>query len=84
MGVGLAEIRKFEKQLENYSFLGWLNYFLKLRSDTRSNLKNNDDKVNSSSDEKDEKDECPRFLMMIQVECQAHSQIHQSDLSKER
>ena len=45
--------------MENYSFLGWLNNFLKLRNDTRSNLKNDDDNIDSSSDEEDEKDEMP-------------------------
>ena len=45
--------------MENYSFLGWLNNFLKLRNDTRSNLKNDNDNIDSSSDEEDEKDEMP-------------------------
>ena len=45
--------------MENYSFLGWLNSFLKLRNDTRSNLKNDDDNIDSSSNEEDEKDEVP-------------------------
>ena len=45
--------------MENYSFLGWLNNFLKLRNDTRSNLKNDDDNIDSSSNEEDEKDEMP-------------------------
>ena len=45
--------------MENYSFLGWLNNFLKLSNDTRSNLKNDDDNIDSSSDEEDEKDEMP-------------------------
>ena len=45
--------------MENYSFLGWRNNFLKLRNDTRSNLKNDDDNIDSSSDEEDEKDEMP-------------------------
>ena len=57
-GFGLADIQKFEKQLENYSFLGWLNNFLKLRNDTRSNLKNDDDNIDSS-DEEDEKGKVP-------------------------
>ena len=43
--------------MENYSFLGWLNNFLKLRNDKRSNLKNDDDNIDSSYDEEDEKDE---------------------------
>ena len=45
--------------MENYSFLGWLNNFLKLTNDTRSNLKNDDDNIGSSSVEEDEKDEMP-------------------------
>ena len=45
--------------MENYCFLGWLNNFLKLRNDTRSNLKNDDDNIDSSSNEEDEKDEMP-------------------------
>ena len=51
--------KKKKKQLENYSFLGWLNNFLKLTNDTRSNLKNDDDNIGCSSDEEDEKDEMP-------------------------
>ena len=43
--------------MQNYSFLGWLSNFLKLRNDTRSNLKNDNDNIDSSSDEEDEKDE---------------------------
>ena len=58
-GAGFADIQKFEKQLENYCFLGWLNSFLKIRNDTRGNLKNDDDNIDSSSDEEDEKDEMP-------------------------
>ena len=45
--------------MENYSFLGWLNNILKLRNDTRSNLKNDNDNIDSSSDEEDGKDEMP-------------------------
>ena len=45
--------------MENYSFLGWLHNFLKLRNDTRSNLKNDNDNIDSSSDEEDEKDKMP-------------------------
>ena len=45
--------------MENYSFLGWLNNFLKLTNDTRSNLKNDDDNIGSSSVEEDKKDEMP-------------------------
>ena len=59
MEAGLADIQKFEKQLENYSFLGWLNNFLKLRNNTRTNLKNDNDNVDSSSNEEDEKDDMP-------------------------
>ena len=59
MEAGLADIQKFEKQLENYSFLGWLNNFLKLRNNTRSHLKNDNDNVDSSSNEEDEKDDMP-------------------------
>ena len=59
MEAGLADIQKFEKQLENYSFLGWLNHFLKLRNNTRSHLKNDNDNVDSSSNEEDEKDDMP-------------------------
>ena len=59
MGAGLADIQKFEKQLENHSFLGWLNNFLKLRNDIRSNLKNDNDNIDRSSDKEDENDEMP-------------------------
>ena len=59
MEAGLADIQKFEKQLENYSFLGWLNNFLKLRNNTRTNLKNDNHNVDSSSNEEDEKDDVP-------------------------
>ena len=59
MGAGLADIQKCEKQLENYRFLGWLNNFLKLRNDVRSNLKNDSDNRDRSSDEEDENDEMP-------------------------
>ena len=45
--------------MENYSFLGWFNNFLKLTNDTRSNLKNDDGNIGSSSVEEDEKDEMP-------------------------
>ena len=48
--------------MKNYSFLCWLNKFLKLRNDTRSNLTNDDDNINSSSDEEDEKDEIPAIF----------------------
>ena len=75
--AGPADIQIFEKQLENYSFLGWFNNFLKLRNDTRSNLKNDDNNVDSSRDEENEKDEMP-------AECQTQSQMHQSYPSKER
>ena len=68
--AGLADIQKFEKQLDNYSFLDWLNHFLKLKNDTRSNWKDDDDNTDSSSNEEDEKNECLQLLMTIQVECQ--------------
>ena len=45
--------------MENYSSLGWLKNFLKLRNGTRSNLKNDDDNIDSSSDEEYEKDDMP-------------------------
>ena len=45
--------------MENYSSLGWLKNFLKLRNDTRSNLKNDNDNIDSSSDEEYKKDDMP-------------------------
>ena len=45
--------------MENYNLLSWLNNFLKLRNGTRSNLKNDDDNIDSNSDEEDKKDEMP-------------------------
>ena len=43
----LGDIQKFEKQLDNHSILGWLNNFLKIRNDTKSNLKNGDGNLQS-------------------------------------
>ena len=59
-GAGLADVQRFENQLEVYSFLSWLYPFIKLRNDTRSNLpaaeKDDDDKeeMRSSSEEDEE------------------------------
>ena len=44
-GAGLADIEKFEKTLGELQLLGWFNNFLKLRNDTRTNLKNGDDNI---------------------------------------
>ena len=51
--AGLTDIKKFQKQLENYSFLSWLSHFPKLRNDKRSNLKNDEDNIHSNSNKED-------------------------------
>ena len=47
--TALVGIQCFEKQLEDFSLLDWLNHVLKLRKVTRSNLKDDDDNINNSS-----------------------------------
>ena len=39
-GAGLKDIQKYEKQLEECAFLGWLNNFVSLRDDTKNNITN--------------------------------------------
>ena len=55
----MLTFKNLRKQLENYSFLGWFSNFLKLRNHARSNLKNDDDNIDSSTNGEDEKDETP-------------------------
>ena len=55
-GAGLADIERFQRQLESLSFLSWLNPYMKLRNDTRCNIKNNTDNSRSGEDA-DGKDE---------------------------
>ena len=56
-GAGLADVQKFEKAFEVYSFLGWLNNFLQLKDDTMTNLTTeNIDYENEASEEEDEDD----------------------------
>ena len=43
--------------MENYSFLAWLNNFLKVKNDKRSNLKNDKDNTDSNRNKGDKKDE---------------------------
>ena len=59
-GAGLTDIEKFEKTpLGELQLPSWFYNFLKLRNDTRTNLKNDDDNIWSSSDGEDEKDKIP-------------------------
>ena len=59
-GASLTDIEKFEKTpLGELQLPGWFYNFLKLRNDTRTNLKNDDDNIWSSSDGEDEKDKMP-------------------------
>ena len=59
-GAGLADVQRFENQLEVYSFLSWLYPFMKLRNDTRSNLpaaeKDEEDKEEMQSSSEEEQD----------------------------
>jgi hypothetical protein len=56
-GAGLADVQKFEKSFEVYSFLGWLNHFLQLRDDTLTNLTSEDVEVETGDDEEEDRDE---------------------------
>ena len=62
MRTDIADVEKLENSLKAYSFLGWLNHFLKLRNDTRSNLsrpKNED--MGSNADDEDENMQVEQF-----------------------
>ena len=52
-GAGKKDIEHFQKQLDEYSFLFWLNPFIRLRGNTKTNLPTEDSTPDSSDDESD-------------------------------
>ena len=49
-GAGKVDIDHFDKQLNEYSFLSWLNPFIRLRSNTKTNLPTDNEQLDSSDD----------------------------------